>query len=124
MRNFFMIPGSLPSLNEYIESERSNRFAAAKMKKDSTELCSHYARGLDIVKDKQYDVEICWYTVNAKIDSDNVNFGIKFILDGVVKAGKLDGDSYKYIRNISHKRVIDKTNARIEVTFIPVGHND
>ena len=31
----FWIDGELPSLNEYIAVERSNRYAAAKLKKDT-----------------------------------------------------------------------------------------
>ncbi|TAR65286.1 hypothetical protein BV242_07965, partial [Lactiplantibacillus plantarum] len=39
-----VIKGELPSLNEYIKAERANRYAAAKLKKRYTALCSVYAR--------------------------------------------------------------------------------
>ncbi len=37
-----------------------------------------------------------WF-VSGKHDYDNVRFGAKYILDGMVKSGKLPNDSPKYI---------------------------
>ena len=67
-----------------------------------------------------YDIELLWETVNNRIDPDNIYFAVKFILDGVVKAGILKSDGRKNIRNIYNKiettgqnRVIMKLNKSI-----------
>ena len=39
---YFVIDGRLPSLNEYINAERSNRYKGAKLKKDTERLIKLY----------------------------------------------------------------------------------
>lgn len=97
-----------PTLNEYIEAERTNRFLASKMKKSAT-------NAVKIMTLEQHpeklegllDVQIVWGRKDNKHDPDNIYFAVKFILDGIVKAGVLPGDGRKNIRNIFH--YIDQT---------------
>lgn len=104
------------TLNEYINAERTNKHKAADIKRSETLICYVEAKfTLKMDKNALYDVECFWTTENNKIDSDNVMFAIKFILDGVVKSGNLAGDGRKNIRNISHK--IETTGAN-SVTVI------
>lgn len=121
----FTIEGDLVDLNTYINKERTNKYAAAKLKKDETEKCMiHAMQQLPKMDERQFDVEVVWYRNNRK-DSDNIFFGEKFIQDGVVKAGKLKDDGYRYIRNISHKRVSTpkKEDYKTVVRFVPVEEN-
>ena len=111
------IPLELCDLNTYVNAERSNRFKAAKIKKDMTESVGWYCKKLKL-EDCQYDLQVEWTTADRRKDSDNVFFSIKFILDAVVKAGKLKGDGYRYIRNISNTRLIG--SPQINVKFIKV----
>lgn len=113
--NSFNIPCEICNLNEYIKAERSNRFIAANIKKKTTQTCCLFAKSLNLDLNAQYDIVVNWWTKNKKIDSDNVFFGVKFILDGVVDAGKLLGDGYKQIRHIHHNRFIG--DSKIEVIF-------
>lgn len=45
MKYFIIIPGTLPTLNEYVKAERTNRYAAANMKKRTQERIIRYVTG-------------------------------------------------------------------------------
>ena len=105
----FEIKTELLTLNEYINIERRNKFAAASSKKKLTsilafEIMAHGRKGINA--ESLYDIEIKWYRVNKKHDSDNVFFGVKFILDGFVKAKILKNDGRKNVRHI-HNYIYD-----------------
>ena len=116
--NSFTIPTELCDLNNYVNAERSNRHIGASIKKKNTEICMMFCKQLCLEKTKQHDIIINWYSKDKRKDSDNIFFGVKFILDGVVKMEKLDGDGYKQIRNIHNNRFIGES--KIEVIFIEV----
>ena len=82
----------LPSLNEYINACRTNRYKAAQMKQEIEQqiICFlfHCPRFKNPVS-----VHFHWIEGNRKRDLDNVAFGKKFILDALVKAGKLKDDN-------------------------------
>jgi len=101
----YEITQELCTLNEYTDAERKNRYAAAKIKKDNTKICTVAAMAVKpfTYSEKLYDVEIEWYVTNNRKDPDNIYFGVKFILDGLVKAGVLKNDGRQNIRHISHK---------------------
>ncbi|NGM27500.1 hypothetical protein GUJ68_16065, partial [Lactobacillus plantarum] len=64
-----VIKGELPSLNEYIKAERSNRYAAAKLKKRYTALCSVYARASHnsgVEFNWPCKLKFTWYTKNNR----------------------------------------------------------
>lgn len=96
-----------PSLNEYIQAERSNRFKGAKLKKDYTEATQMMvARYRGAVKSKA-DIHFEWHT-SRRVDPDNLDFARKFILDGLVRVGVLIDDNQKYIGRLSSEVVKDK----------------
>jgi hypothetical protein len=95
----------IPTLNEYIDVERTNKYGAASMKKSATTNCMDESlnhRGL-IDPNGLYDVVAHWETKDNRLDPDNVYFGIKFVLDGMVKAGIINNDGRKNIRNINNE---------------------
>jgi len=122
----FMIPGELATLNEYTNQNRGNKYSGNKVKKDNTAKCIYHAmNALNRFKTKPnknglFDLEIQWTTKNNKKDSDNIFFGVKFILDGMVKAGMIANDNRKHIRNISHTIFTDKNVQSIIVKLIEV----
>lgn len=94
----------LPTLNEYIAQERGNKITASSAKKKYT----NWVRVLTLNQTRErltglYDLTLTWYRKDNKHDADNVYFGIKFILDGMVSANLIPGDGRKYIQNISHQ---------------------
>lgn len=100
----YIFPTStIPTLNDYIDAERSNRFIAAKMKNDATtnimvDAMSQNRKQLNGL----YDVNFYHIVPDNKKDADNIYFRQKFILDGFVKARILAGDGRKNVRHISH----------------------
>ena len=117
MNNVFKLDYLLVTLNVYINAERRNRFLASKIKKENTMIVCNEAisQKIKINKEKQHDVFITVSTKNKRIDSDNLMFMLKFILDGFVKAEVLVDDNYKHIRNLYFYREIGKDS--IEVTL-------
>ena len=119
----YVIKSSLPTLNDYILAERGSWAAAASVKKYATnnvqvEIMSQGRKPIEEV----VDVNIYWITPDYKQDPDNVFFGVKFILDGIVKAKVLSQDSRKNIRHISNKIRTIKNKRFVIVELIPVCH--
>ena len=88
--------------------------AYANMKKDYTALVMIYAENIPKIT-KKADFTFTWYRKDRRSDPDNIAGGIKFILDGLVKAGKLENDGWKQINSIVHKFEVDKENPRVEI---------
>lgn len=88
-----------------------------KIKKDNDNLVrwSIRASKLKPVTSYPVDLEIIWYEKDRRRDSDNINSGVKFILDGLVAEGILEADGRKQVRDIGHKVRTDRENPRIEV---------
>ena len=90
------IPMRLPSCNEYIDACRMNKFAGAKMKKNVEDDIMIF---LTKVPEFHNPVRIHfhWIEENRRRDLDNICFAKKFILDALVKAGKLADDNRKIV---------------------------
>lgn len=91
-----VIDMKLPSFNEYINAERTNRFQAAKMKKNLEEQISWFLRKLPHFE-KRIKIDFIWIEENSKRDPDNLCFNKKFILDSMVKLGIITNDNRKYV---------------------------
>lgn len=90
------IPLKLPSCNDYIRECRRNKFAAAKMKRDTEDMIGGYIAELPHF-DKPVKIRFLWIEATKRRDIDGVSFGKKFILDALVKFGKLTDDNRKYV---------------------------
>lgn len=91
------------TLNEYIDAERTNKFAAVQIKKRETQVAQLAAGGLELRTPYPVEILCRWFTKSTRTDPDNIAFGIKFILDGFVKSGLLKDDSWKFIKSITHE---------------------
>lgn len=113
-----IIKGRLPGLNELIAAERTNRYMAAKLKRDAEELVIWSAKASLRGKIPTPTImHYLWVEPNRKRDKDNISsFGRKVIQDALVKAGYLPGDGWKHIEGFTDAFAVDK-NPRIEVTF-------
>jgi Holliday junction resolvase RusA-like endonuclease len=107
----------IPGLNEIIAANRTNRFGGAKQKRDAQ---AHVVKYIPEYKVSKYPVlvDIVWYEKDNRRDVDNVNAGVKFLLDALVNEGVLEDDSRKYVRAVRHDVLTDKNNPRIEVTIL------
>jgi Holliday junction resolvase RusA-like endonuclease len=111
-----IILGRLPSLNDYIQAERSNRYAGAKMKKDYTSMIYWLCREQKLeARLKPCHITFKWYEANKKRDLDNIAYGKKFCIDGLVKAGILYNDTQEWVKGFTDEFYIDKDNPRIIV---------
>jgi len=114
-----IIKGELTDLNTYINAERTNRFAAAKIKKTETERvwanCKEQKlkpmRGL-------YSVTFYWYNKNTRKDFDNIEFAQKFIWDGLVMAKIIKTDGQKDTPPVrTHIHFVDAARPCVEVVL-------
>ena len=86
----------LPSLNEYIDVCRSNKYQAAKYKREiESEIALYIARMPRF--EKPVRIHFHWVETDGRRDLDNICFAKKFILDAMVKCGKLKDDGQKYV---------------------------
>lgn len=113
--NSFEIHGKLPSLNEVINENRTNRYAGAKLKKDiektiCTDIRKAVMTGSLGVIEKPCTVHIQWHEKTRRRDADNIQSSQKFILDALVKCGIIKNDSRKYVTQIYHEIVDGNEN--------------
>lgn len=120
-----VIKGRLPGLNEYIAAERTNRYKAAKLKRDAEELVIWSAKASLRGKiPTPARMHYLWVEPNRKRDKDNISgYGRKVIQDALVKAGYLPGDGWAYIDGFTDSFAVDAKYPRIEVTFERMSDN-
>jgi len=112
----FNVPGRFPGTNEIIEAAKlckRNYKEYAVMKDTYTNMVAWLAKKLP--KYECVNLIITWYEPNEKRDIDNVSGGVKFICDGLVRAGTIPNDTRKYVKSITHKFETDRQNPRIEI---------
>lgn len=118
----FVIPGTLPGLNEYINAERYHRQSAAKMKKQTEHAIMLIARSQHHTAhfDKPVFMKYTWVERNRKRDKDNISFARKFVQDSFVRCGILENDGWKNIVGFSDQFLVDPKNPRVEVEIIEI----
>ena len=121
MSKKFIIPGEFVSQNEYIAAERTNRYMAADIKKTETQRVALQTRLCDPIECYPVDLTVFWYCKNKRKDPDNIEFSIKFILDGLQASGVLVNDGWNQINSICHVFKIDKKNPRVEIFIEELG---
>lgn len=117
-RQVLTIPGELPTLNEVIEANRTNRYVGSKQKKRADADVVVSAKVCKIKPVKRADFIFHWYCKDRRKDKDNIASARKFIFDGLVKAGILKNDGWKEIGIWEDLFYIDKDNPRIEVVIV------
>lgn len=94
----------LPTLNKYINAERSMWQVAAKLKKDTEKELLEELRlysGIELPREP-LAFHFHWKRGNMRSDPDNISFGQKMVFDALVTSGILGGDSCKFVREIHH----------------------
>lgn len=110
----FIIYGRLPSMNQFINANRSNVYQGNKMKQDAEAVITQYIPNQKITK--PVFIKYRFYEQNKRRDLDNVaSFAIKVIQDALVKKGSLINDGWEYITGFSVEFYVDKKNPRIEI---------
>lgn len=117
-----VIEGRLPGLNEYIDAERAQRHAAARMKRETQDLVKWYAR-MQLGSQrpsKPVRMDYLWVEQNRRRDQDNIAFAKKFVQDALTEMGFLLGDGWKHVVGFSDGFAVDKDRPRVEVTITEV----
>lgn len=112
--------GTLPGLNDFIDANRRNYHAGAKLKKEAQYLVEVSARKC-LKRWKASGPVIMhyvWFEPSKRRDKDNIAAGgRKIIQDALVSAGYLKNDGWADIIGFSDEFRIDKKEPRIEVTI-------
>lgn len=117
--NRIEIPFKLPSLNQYINECRKNKYAGANMKKNIEKDIGWYINTLPQYQNP-IKIHFHWVESNKRRDLDNVCFAKKFILDSMVKAGKLKNDNRNYVTGFIDTFEYGKeTKVVLEIEEIP-----
>lgn len=114
----FTIPGTMPSLNEYLAETGRKPQIGGKLKREYKMLASSYIRR-DLKRwkaEKPIILHYVFYEPNMKRDHDNVfAFASKSVQDALQDCKVIENDGWKQIVNFTHDFYLDKTNPRIEV---------
>jgi len=86
----------LPSLNEYVDICRTNKYKASRFKRHLEDDIGMFIGRLPEFENP-VKIHFHWIEGNKRRDLDNVAFAKKFILDALVKAGKLKDDNRKCV---------------------------
>lgn len=103
------IPLKLPSLNDYINECRKNKYAGANMKKNVENEIALYINRLPRF-DRAIKINFTWVESSKKRDLDNICFAKKFILDALVKCEKMKNDNKNYVLGFTDNFKYDKQN--------------
>lgn len=118
MNQYLEIPFRLPGLNEVNAANRSNRYAGAKLKRETDaalELIIKAAHMLPVTE--PCIVHMLFVEPNRRRDVDNVESAKKFILDALVRTGVLLNDNPKHVIGCPSFTVYDD-HACVRVTII------
>jgi hypothetical protein len=116
MNQTFTVPGKLPTLNDYTNSNRTHWGAGAADKLNATKKCATACQALELPSNAQFVLHYLWH-VSTKHDYDNIAFAQKFVQDGLKMAGKIVDDSPKYIVGFTHEFVtVSKGNDCVTIS--------
>lgn len=110
-----IIPGEFITLNEYIKAERTNKYLAAKMKKNETLRVQYETNDVYPLPGGKLDYTFHWYRKDRRTDPDNIFHSSKQIFDGLQASGVIEGDGWKQIGKITHECFVDKEHPRVEI---------
>jgi Holliday junction resolvase RusA-like endonuclease len=110
-----VIEGELTSLNEIIAAAKVHYGKYSSMKKEETNAVAWPAKKLSCYS--AVKLEITWYCKNRRKDPDNIAAAVKFIFDGLVKAGKLENDGWEENKGWTNIFKVDKKNPRVEIVI-------
>ena len=120
----FVINTRLPSVNDYVDVCRRNKYQAAQFKRDVEEVIEWAIRGalatgtLEATS-KPCKVKFEWHEKTMKRDVDNIAGAKKFILDAMQTMGIIVNDNQKYVKGFTDDFIKDdKDFVRVELVEV------
>lgn len=92
------IPIKFVTFNEFLNMAKTSPFLVASYKKKIESQINLFIRNLP--EFNKVTILFLWIEENQRRDPDNIAVARKFILDALVKAGKLKDDRQKFIRGL------------------------
>lgn len=89
------IPLKLPSLNDWLKEINANRYGGNDLKQRVQNEIALYI--MDLPRLNRVTIDFIWQEGNKRRDLDNISSSKKFILDALVKYGKLKDDNRKNV---------------------------
>lgn len=120
--NYFIIDAKLPSLNQYQNACRANKYQGANFKKE-VETVIGWAIRQAVCKgelkptDKPIVLHFEWHEKTKRRDADNIASAKKFILDALQKQKIIPNDNRKYVKGF-HDTIIDDEKDFVKVEII------
>ena len=111
----FKIYEKLPSLNEYINLCRRNKYQANKFKTDIEKRIRNYIYCGQLVPVKKCRIEFHWIEPDKRRDLDNIISAKKFILDSLQEAKIIQTDGQRHVCEIRDFVRIDKGVEEVRV---------
>lgn len=112
----FTIPGRIESLNQSFKVGKW-RFTASRKRQAAKREIGAWIFEQRVPKFAgKVHIKVVWFEKNRMRDFDNISGGVKVLLDALVIAGRIKGDSQKWLAPVQHEFAIDKERPRIEVT--------
>ena len=110
MKHRFVIGERLPSLNDYVDVCRKNKYQAATFKRKVDNLIYYeiISQLKDLKINKPVIVYLHFIEENKKRDVDNVYSASKYILDALVKTKVLKNDNPKHVIDIKYSHEYTK----------------
>lgn len=121
--NSFTVSGTMPSLNEYINAQRANRYGGNTLKQSYQSAVIGHIRAAKVKKCKgPVKIHYEHYVPNKRRDRDNIAAIVhKITQDALVVAGIIKDDGWDYVLNSFDEWHIDRKEPRIVVTIEEVG---
>lgn len=118
----FFINAKLPSLNDYINVCRRNKYQAAQFKREVEELIGWaikqaQTKGGLSPTDKPITLYFEWHEKTKRRDADNVASAKKFILDAMQTYEIIPNDNRRYVKGFQDV-IIDDTKDFVLVRLI------
>jgi len=119
-----VIPGRLPSLNEYLSACASHPQKGARLKRENEDLCivyiRKYMRGIKITK--PIEIHYRFFEKNTKRDRGNIGaMADKVFEDALQKANIIHSDDWYHVVGIYYDEFsVDNKSPRIEIEIVEV----
>ena len=119
----FVIPGTLPQLNDVVRVSKGHWHNYAKEKKKTEDTIIAYIKAQKIKPmDPPVWFHFSWISKDYKVDPDNMAFAKKYIIDALVRSGIISKDGRDTVAGwIDDFPEKDPQNPRVEVVIFSIG---
>ncbi len=112
------LEGYIPTLNEYINTERRHRLKAARLKKTTEHHLTMQLKSKNIAPFESVQLGYNWIRLHRREDKDNISFGQKFVQDAMVNAGIIPNDGWKNVISFIHNFTVDKSLSHPKLSLV------